>query len=345
MTKRPALSPLGTARERLLATMGQPPHYTTAVAERLREFNLGEEAAYLAWEVVRCAPGLSGEEERALFLLVLASIVNLHQGSTRLPVRGPLGVALATLLTKLDGEWARPVIERLLDDRRLEPVLGRPGDYRPLLLEGDHLYHQRTLHFEDQLAAALARRLGAPELDVNLRHVQRALDEVAGDRLSAEQRYAVLTAVCSPLAVVSGGPGTGKTSIVVAILRVLARLGVPMSGVALAAPTGKAAHRMKESVLAGLALVPAPDAHDEDVAAVPEPRTLHRLLGYSPDADRFKYHEHNRLPDTVVVVDEGSMVDLYLMNQLVHAVRDDARLILLGDAEQLPSVEAGAVFR
>ena len=138
---------------------------------------------------------------------------------------------------------------------------------------------------------------------------------------------------------------SGKTSIVVAMLRVLARLGVPMSSVALAAPTGKAAHRMKESVLAGLALVSSPNDDDRAVAEVPEPRTLHRLLGYSPAADRFKYHEHNRLPDQVIIVDEGSMVDLYLMNQLVHAVRDDARLVLLGDAEQLPSVEAGAVFR
>jgi len=343
--RRTPLTPLGTAREMLLASLGQTQHYTMRAAAGLREFNLGEEAAYLAWEVVRCVPGLYPREEEALFLLVLASIVNLHEGSTRLPVRGAGVGYLGRLLEKLGGGDFQGEIQRLLKDERLAPVLGPPGDYKPLVLDGEYLYHQRTLHSEDRLAQALSQRLASPPMPVHPVAAQRALDEVASDRLSAEQRFAVLTAVCSPMAVITGGPGTGKTSIVVAILRVLARLGVPMEGVALAAPTGKAAHRMKGSIAASLAALRERSADDEAVGAAPEPRTLHRLLGYSPSTDRFRYHAQNRLPEEVLIVDECSMVDLYMMNQLAHAVRDQARLVLLGDAEQLPSVEAGAVFR
>jgi exodeoxyribonuclease V alpha subunit len=343
--KRTALTPLGTARERLLVSLGSEPHYTLASAAGLREFNLGEEAAYLAWEIVRCVAGLHPAEERALFFLVLASIVNLHEGSTRLPVRGAGVGYLARLLEKLGGIEALPRVPSLLVDPRLAPVLGRPGDYRPLLLDGDYLYHQRTLHFEDRLGKALGRRLSAPPLPVDLALAQQVLGVVAGGRLSAEQQYAVLTAVCSPLTVITGGPGTGKTSIVVAILRVLARLGLPVSSVALAAPTGKAAFRMKVSIAESLAALANPSPEDLQVASAPEPRTLHRLLGYSPETDRFRHHALHRLPEEVVIVDECSMIDLHLMDRLVHAVRDDARLVLLGDAEQLPSVEAGAVFR
>ncbi|MCU0657646.1 MAG: exodeoxyribonuclease V subunit alpha [Polyangiaceae bacterium] len=343
--KRTALTPLGTARERLLSALGEAPHYTLTAAVGLREFNLGEEAAYLAWEIVRCVPSLHPTEEHALFALVLASVVNLHEGSTRLPVRGAGLGYLGRLLEKLGAASALPLLPRLLADPRLDPVLGPPGSYKPLILDGDHLYHQRTLHFEQHLGAALALRLASPPLPVDLQAAAAALDEVAGRRLSAEQRYAVLTALCSPLAVITGGPGTGKTSIVVAILRVLARLGIPVASVALAAPTGKAAYRMKASVAASLASLRDPGPADQLVALVPEPRTLHRLLGYSPDADRFRHHALHRLPDEVIIVDECSMIDLHMMDRLVHAVRDDARLVLLGDAEQLPSVEAGAVFR
>lgn len=354
--KRPhPLSPGGTARELLLTSPGAAQQDRTRALALLSACNLGEEASYLAWELCRWVDGLNADEERLLYRVTLASIINLHQGSTRLPVRGPQVGFLASLLEKLSGEPAAPqlaAIERLLDDPRLSSVLGAPGQYAPLILEGDFLYHQRTLHFEERLVSALGARLSRPAFSLKSTEVEAALDALlsasgkgAVTSLSAEQQYAVLTAVHAPLAVITGGPGTGKTSIVVAILRLLARLGVTIPHVALAAPTGKAANRMKSAIRAALeALGPleGPDAH---VAQFTEPRTLHRLLGYSPTSDRFRFHAQNRLREQVVIIDECSMIDLFLMHQLAHAVRDDARLILLGDAEQLPSVEAGAVFR
>jgi ATP-dependent exoDNAse (exonuclease V), alpha subunit - helicase superfamily I member len=124
------------------------------------------------------------------------------------------------------------------------------------------------------------------------------------------------------------------------------RLGVPASELALAAPTGKAANRLQESFQAGLAALPAPSAADRTLrSACPPAQTLHRLLGYSPATGRFRHHQNYRLAARAAIVDEGSMIDLALMDRLLRALRDDAVLVLLGDADQLPSVDAGAVFR
>jgi exodeoxyribonuclease V alpha subunit len=118
-----------------------------------------------------------------------------------------------------------------------------------------------------------------------------------------------------------------------------------MTSVAIAAPTGKAAQRLQESIGSGLALA-ARDIADAALARLaPTPQTLHRLLGWSPSAGRFARHENDPLPHRFVVVDEASMVDLYLMDRLVRALPREGHLVLLGDADQLPSIEAGAVFR
>jgi exodeoxyribonuclease V alpha subunit len=165
--------------------------------------------------------------------------------------------------------------------------------------------------------------------------------------LTSEQEAAVAAALRSPLTLVSGGPGTGKTSIVVAILRAAVdALALEPSSVALAAPTGKAADRMRRSIEAGLLAIADPTAADRRLLdALPEPRTLHRLLGFSASRGTFRHHAQNPLSERLVVVDESSMIDVFLMERLVESLHPSARLVLLGDAEQLPSVAAGAVFR
>ncbi len=126
-----------------------------------------------------------------------------------------------------------------------------------------------------------------------------------------------------------------------ALLKVLLGLGLAPNKIALAAPTGKAAYRIGESIRENLS--PDPDWRASE--AYPEPTTVHRLLGYPPTRRRFRYHRNNPLEARVVVVDEGSMLDLELTSRLLDALRPDARLVILGDADQLPSVSAGAVFR
>lgn len=159
----------------------------------------------------------------------------------------------------------------------------------------------------------------------------------------AEQRAAAQLALTQPVTVLTGGPGTGKTTTVARLLALLAQAAHPARlRIALAAPTGKAAARLQEAVTAEVAtLEPADQARLSGLRAV----TLHRLLGRRPDsASRFKHHRGNRLPHDVIVVDETSMVSLTLMARLLEAVRPDARLLLVGDPDQLTSVQAGAVL-
>ena len=144
----------------------------------------------------------------------------------------------------------------------------------------------------------------------------------------------------------TGGPGTGKTTTVARLLALLAEQ-ADLSGraglrIAMAAPTGKAAARLTEAVAAEVARLDSPDRNR---LAGLEAMTLHRLLGSRPDTSvRFRHHRGNRLPHDVIVVDETSMVSLTMMARLLEAVRPDARLILVGDPDQLASVEAGAVL-
>ena len=364
------LTPHGTARQRIFdgprdEELRSAPRFPNELRAALREHDLGEEMLMFAWELARLTPGLSALEERALLYLGVSSLVNARQGSTRLPVSGSEGLShLDELFRSLgagDAELAcaRELLAELRQARlagkagRIGAVVGLPGDYKPLVLDGYTLYHQRMLDCEDRLVARLRARLERAQvvpdgLEAALADVQArpATQRERPIELSGEQLHAVRTALGRPLTVISGGPGTGKTSIVASLLRVLPRIGVPLESVALAAPTGKAAYRMRQSIERSLRAVASPS--EADLLAreqIPEARTLHRLLGYSPTGDRFRHHENNRLSERVIVVDEGSMIDLYLMDRLMRAVRDDACLIILGDADQLPSVEAGAVFR
>lgn len=162
----------------------------------------------------------------------------------------------------------------------------------------------------------------------------------------AEQRGAAEVALSRGLTVLTGGPGTGKTTTVARLLALLAEqaesAGKPTLRIALAAPTGKAAARLLEAVKEEISAL---DPVDRD--RLPELRatTLHRLLGSRPDtSSRFRHNRDNRLPHDVIVVDETSMVSLTMMARLLEAVRPESRLLLVGDPDQLASVEAGAVL-
>lgn len=155
-----------------------------------------------------------------------------------------------------------------------------------------------------------------------------------------EQRAAAKVALSQGLTVLTGGPGTGKTTTVARLLALLAS-GTRLR-IALAAPTGKAAARLQEAVQLEVAKL---DAADQEALSGMHATTLHRLLGSRPDTSaRFRHNRGNRLPHDVIVVDETSMVSLTMMARLLEAVRPDARLILVGDPDQLASVEAGAVL-
>jgi len=218
----------------------------------------------------------------------------------------------------------------------------------PLVLERGLLYLRRYREYERRLAQGL-RRIAAqapppPDLAA-LAPLFAALFPHARD--DDRQARAAALALLQSLLIATGGPGTGKTTTIARLLALLiaqARLdGVTPPRIALAAPTGRAAERMAESLRLAAQRLQA--LEPGLAAALPAAAsTLHRLLGSVPDSARFKHDARHPLACDVVVVDEASMVDLPLMCKLVEAVPDGARLILLGDRDQLPSVEAGDVL-
>ncbi len=161
---------------------------------------------------------------------------------------------------------------------------------------------------------------------------------------TAQQRLALLLGLTEPLFVLSGGPGTGKTTIILNLLRLMIRSGVPAERIRMAAPTGKAAARMMESIGGGLRSIEKATDADRTIETL-KASTLHGLLGIRPGIAQPDYNSANPIDADVVVVDEVSMVDAVMMSSLLSAIDPrQTRLILLGDRDQLPSVESGAVL-
>lgn len=217
------------------------------------------------------------------------------------------------------------------------------GDERPLIVDRlDHLYLSRYFDYERRLADALVAQAGvaAPDEGLSPDRLRDSLARYFGPATGEVdwQRVAAIVALTGRVTIVSGGPGTGKTTTVVGVLACLLDAH-PGLRIALAAPTGKAAQRMQEALHAR-----AGDLPPELAARLPDTSyTLHRLLG-GGGAAGFRHHRDNPLPYDLIVVDEASMIDVALAAHLLDALAPGARLVLLGDKDQLAAVEAGAVF-
>jgi exodeoxyribonuclease V alpha subunit len=221
-------------------------------------------------------------------------------------------------------------------------------DVRPLRLVGSWLYLDRYWAEEVGVARSLRAMAAEPPAGVDLARLRDGLSRVFGSEASGRQAQAAAAAVTHRWSVVAGGPGTGKTTTVARIVALIceqaAAAGGPAPLVALAAPTGKAAARLQESVHAEAAQLDVSHDVREQLLAL-RASTIHRLLGWRPgSSSRFRHDRTQRLAHDVVVVDETSMVSLSLMARLIEALRSGARLILVGDPGQLASIEAGAVL-
>ncbi len=218
-----------------------------------------------------------------------------------------------------------------------------------LMLVSDRLYWFKFHQAECDLIQSLERLTRNNQaISYPNNQITEALNMVAGSvkfTLTAEQKLAVATSLLKPFSIISGGPGTGKTTIMTSVLRALVYVGVDPGEIALAAPTGRAAYRMSDSLHSGLRSdLTKPLSSDEVQLLQLEAHTIHHLIGVKPWVKKPQYNTDNRLPFRCVIIDEVSMVDLILMNQLLAALADDVRLILLGDQFQLPSVNSGAVL-
>jgi exodeoxyribonuclease V alpha subunit len=323
--------------------------------ELLAEFNRAEVLAaadvHVAMELGRLAGSDDPEQLLAVALAVRAPrlghvFVDLATVSQTVSVDDATGADLLAL------PWPEPAgwLESVRVNQRLIATGEEDGDpVRPLRLVGSRLYLDRYWREERQLAAGLAAFAGRPLRSVDSGWLADGLARLFPAAEDELQRAAAACLVLRSLAVVAGGPGTGKTTTVARVAALLAEQanagGYPAPLVALCAPTGKAAARLQEAVHQEAATLPV---DDQVRAGLLELRasTIHRLLGWRPGShSRFRHDATNRLPHDVVIVDETSMVSLSLMGRLVEAIRGDARLVLVGDPDQLTAIEAGAVLR
>ncbi len=254
--------------------------------------------------------------------------------------------ALLHLLSTLDGEPPCASVDAwraaLLASGVCIDAADAASIESPLVLEGARLYLPRFRRAEQRLAAAIRARVAEP-------NVAKPDETKTDETLFAElfppsnetdwQAVAARTALRSRLTFITGGPGTGKTTVAARILALLLHT-YPTLRVALAAPTGRAAARLAEAIGLAATSLPAQLAARMPSKGV----TLHRLLGHRPWDDRFTFGPAHPLAHDVIVVDEASMVDVLMMDALFAAVRSDARVIVLGDPDQLASVETGCVL-
>ncbi len=226
------------------------------------------------------------------------------------------------------------------------PAVGHSEDFVPIITDNTRLYLHRYWHYEKSLAESIRERVQSGMEDVDFAILKNSLSRMFPEKERQKtdwQKVAAFTAVTRNFCVISGGPGTGKTTTVVKILAILLELFENQKlNIALAAPTGKAAARLQESISNAKNHLSCPDVIKNLLPE--EVSTIHRLLGTKPDTPYFRHNAKNPLPCDVLVLDEASLVDLALMSKLFTALKPQSRVILLGDRDQLASVEAGAVL-
>jgi exodeoxyribonuclease V alpha subunit len=315
----------------------------------LAEFNAAGVLSAADVHVASRLGRLGGESDERVLLAAALAVRAVRLGSVCVELARVRDTAAPDEESTVDVDllsWPEPAAwQRAVQGSPLVAV-GASGDpSRPLRLVEGLLYLDRYWRQEEVVRRELDDRLRRPELAVDGALLHAALNRLFPEPQSAGQRLAAQMAALRSVTVLAGGPGTGKTTTVAKLLDLLRTLQDgqgPLPRIALAAPTGKAAARLQEAVTDSAGReAPGSSVGIGDVKA----STLHRLLGWKPGShSRFKHDSGNRLPYDVVVVDECSMVSLTLMSRLLEAVRPDARLVLVGDPDQLASVEAGAVL-
>ncbi len=284
----------------------------------------------------------------APLLILAASLVSRYRSE------GHICIDLANLAGKpIEIEESEPLscppLKAWLKSLKKSPVVGKPGDIRPLILDGTRLYLFRYWDYEKKLADALKDRAGNIFCAFNELNLKESFGRIFprnGNDMGKDidwRKVAAFASLRNGLSVISGGPGTGKTYAIARILAILIEQNQEgQLNIALTAPTGKAAARLQEAIIKAKARLNCSDAVKKSIPE--EASTLHRLLGTIPNSPYFRLNDKNPLPFDVVIIDEASMVDLALFAKLMKALRPKSRLILLGDRDQLASVEAGSVL-
>ena len=258
-------------------------------------------------------------------------------------------IALKPILFDINGEdgLKSPKLSEWLKTLSQSRAVGRSGEFRPLILdEKNRLYLYRYWDYENRLSTTIKSRIKEDIQGIDKSILKESLNRLfpnnGNDEFNWHKVAGVITAF-KKFCVITGGPGTGKTFTTAKILALLLELSrKDKLSILIAAPTGKAAARIGESIKAAKKTL---NCSDDIIDAIPsEAYTIHRMLKTIPGSPYFYHNAENPLTADILVVDEVSMVDLALMSKLLSAVKNDARIILIGDRDQLASVEAGYVM-
>lgn len=334
---------------------------TTTLARLLDALDLSDLDLMTIGDLARCGPDPEDECLLAMLALLFAA---LGEGSLCLPLEEDhLNAAMRLSGDAAAGERVSGFL-RHLEDGRYDGLIDRTagGSFKPLVIDGAggrrRIYFQKFHYHEQRLKARLRSFIALPMDHYPPAETVQAVIEAlysdaavirkgaGGDPVVMDplQVNAIRAALTAPLLILSGGPGTGKTSLLVNMLRAMVRTGTDPARILLAAPTGRAAQRMTEALTANLATISAPDSGDRHLARL-SGSTLHKLLVFRSRGGGFLYGERRPIPADVIAVDEVSMVDVVMMDRLFQAVDPRrTRVILIGDKDQLPSVEAGSVL-
>ncbi|MBW1734444.1 MAG: exodeoxyribonuclease V subunit alpha [Deltaproteobacteria bacterium] len=304
------------------------------------------------------------EDDAPLLGVLLCLFRAMEEGSLCMDLQGDS--LKSRLLSFLDSERARDMADAFLSGLsrgRYQGLIARSRDeYLPLFLSetaGEKLLYFHKYYLHEEMLRRRMETLLRDEAGFIIPGpvVEACLEEIYSPGLSIcvsaggppmkrdpFQVEAIRLALNTRFSMVSGGPGTGKTSLMVNMIRCLVRAGVRADKILLGAPTGRAAQRMTEAIQQSIGTILEPSPEDTELLGL-KGSTLHKMLGYQSRQHDFYHGEANPLPASAIILDEVSMVDLIMMEKFLRAVDpSETRLIFLGDKDQLPSVEAGAVF-
>ncbi len=300
-------------------------------------------------ELARTLARIAGEDDELVLLGAALVSRQVDNGHVCLPLAAPVFASLPLHVDLPSGARPWPEASAWLRALRRSRLVGGAESVTPLCLDDSgRLYLRRYFEYERRLAAEIRARAEPTDLPVDEARLQEGLDRLFGSAQGEEdlQRTAAESAARRPFTVISGGPGTGKTSTVVRLLALLVEqafsAGLPAPRMHLMAPTGKAAVRVAEAIRNAKAGLSCTESVRSAISE--EATTIHRALISAARGDDPGRRARPQLLTDIVLVDEASMVDLQLMVRLFDAVPPRARIILLGDQHQLASVEAGAVF-
>ncbi|MFH0728989.1 MAG: exodeoxyribonuclease V subunit alpha [Pseudomonadota bacterium] len=313
---------------------------------------------------IRDLAGFAGRaDDPALAVVLMALFSTLEEGSLCLNLDpGKFAARFPSPLQEISGALINDFLQHLRTGIYKEIMDGNSGQFLPLVVDtrgGNSLLYFQKFHTHESDLKGLVERFLSSESETSLppARIEKIIETLYAPALAIRvgknheplakdpiQLNAIRLSLQNQFSIISGGPGTGKTSLMVNILRALVRCGTDPARIILGAPTGRAAQRMTEALRSNLASIASPACEDSMLKNL-SGATLHKILKYNGHRHDFHYKASNPLSASVVILDEVSMVDLIMMEKFLQAVDPSiTRMIFLGDKDQLPSVEAGSVF-